>query len=100
MVVGFCKVKVAFVTANALEGSNRANPITRLFETVANFIAAPFFFPEIASGSGWGGPARESRRKTLVFPHESHKMLPPGLCRQACADKSQACAAAMGVFSP
>jgi len=33
------------------------------------------------SGSGWGGPVHDQREKTLVFPHESHRMLPPGLCR-------------------
>src|ERR1039458_3894670 len=82
MVAELCNVKLAFVAANALEASSRANPITTLFETVANFIAAPFFFPEVTSGSGWGGPVHDQREKTLVFPHESPTMLPPGLCRQ------------------
>jgi hypothetical protein len=82
MVVGLSKVKLAFVAANALEASSTANPITTLFETVANFIAAPVFFPERTSGSGWGGPVRDQRKKTLVFPHESHRMLPPGWNRQ------------------
>jgi hypothetical protein len=46
-------------------------------------MAAPYFLSRVASGSGWGGPIRDQREKTLVFPHESHRMLPPGLYRQA-----------------
>src|SRR6266571_1984256 len=84
MMVGFCKVKLAFEAANALEASSRANPITRLLETVANFIAAPFSFPEVMSGKRLGRPGFATKReKTLVFPHESHRMLPLGLNRQA-----------------
>jgi hypothetical protein len=86
--VGFCKVTLAFVAANALEASSKANPIIRLFETVANFMAAPYFLSRVASGNGWGGPVRDQREKTLVFPHESPTMLPPGLCRKSRADKS------------
>src|ERR1700693_2508978 len=73
---------LAFVAANALAANSKARPITTLLETVANFIAAPFFFPEVTSGNGWGGPAHDQREKTLVFPHEWPTMLPPGLCRQ------------------
>jgi hypothetical protein len=43
---------LAFVAANALEANSKANPITTPLDTVANFIAAPFFFPEVTSGSG------------------------------------------------
>jgi len=32
---------------NALDASSNANPITRLCETFAHFIAAPFFFPRL-----------------------------------------------------
>src|SRR3984893_254088 len=52
IVVGLCKFKLAFVTANALEANSKANPITTLLEIVENVIAAPFFFPEYTSGSG------------------------------------------------
>jgi hypothetical protein len=53
MVVELCSVKSAFVAANALEASTTANPSSRLFEIVANFIAAPYFSSqEITSGSG------------------------------------------------
>src|SRR5437899_5303300 len=69
MVVGLCNSKVAFVAAKALEASSTTNPMTRPFETVANFMAAPFFFPESTSRNGWGGPTRDRARKTLcVFP--------------------------------
>jgi len=46
-------------------------------------MTAPFFFPEYASGSGWGGPARDHREKTLVFPRESPTMQPLGFGKQA-----------------
>jgi hypothetical protein len=35
------------------------------------------------SGIGWGGPVHDQREKTLVFPHESHRMLPPGLVQRS-----------------
>jgi len=35
------------------------------------------------SGSGWGGPVHDQREKTLVFAHESHRMLPPGLVQKS-----------------
>jgi hypothetical protein len=72
------RVKSVLVAAKALEASSRANPITILFETVANFIAAPFFFPEVASGNGWAALLTTSARKTFEFPRESHRILPPG----------------------
>jgi hypothetical protein len=50
--VGLFRVRFAFVAAKALEANKSANPMTRLFETVANFIAAPFFFPEVTSENG------------------------------------------------
>src|SRR5258708_26794097 len=77
--VGLFRFRVALVDANALEAINTANPMVRVFTSVENFIAAPSFFPEITSGNGWGGPARDLRKKTLVFPHESPKMHALGL---------------------
>jgi hypothetical protein len=41
MVVGLSKVKLAFVAANALEATSKANPITALFVIAVNDIAAP-----------------------------------------------------------
>jgi hypothetical protein len=52
---------LALLAAKALDANNNADPINRLFDTVANFMTAPFFFPEYASGSGWGGPAHDNR---------------------------------------
>jgi hypothetical protein len=57
--------------AKALDASSNANPRITLFDTdiVANFMTAPFsfFFPENASGSGWGGPSSRLARKLLCF---------------------------------
>src|SRR5437868_15407391 len=82
MVVGFCKIKLAFVAANALEASSKASPITRLFETVANFIAGPFSFPKLRREAV--GAARFATRvgKHLCFPRNRIKY-----CRRGCADK-------------
>jgi hypothetical protein len=40
------RVKVAFVAANALDANSRAAPIIKVFETVVNFMAAPFSSPQ------------------------------------------------------
>jgi len=74
---------LALLAAKALDAKNNADPINRLFDTVANFMTAPFFFPECTSGSGWGGPAHDHREKTLVFPRESPTMQPLGFGKQA-----------------
>jgi len=74
---------LALLAAKALDANNNADPINRLFDTVANFMTAPFFFPECTSGSGWGGPAHDHREKTLVFPRESPTMQPLGFGKQA-----------------
>jgi hypothetical protein len=66
MLVGLFKVKFALLAANALEASVKANPTTKLFVTVANFIAAPFFFPE-KSELVRGGPFTDNARKHLCF---------------------------------
>jgi hypothetical protein len=46
-------------------------------------MTAPFFFPEITSGSGWGGPVHDWREKTLVFCRESPTIQPLGYSQQA-----------------
>src|SRR5271169_4446492 len=87
MVTGLLIDKLPFVPANALEANSNANPSTRLFDTVANFMTAPFFFPEITSGNGWGGPVHDFREKTLVFCRESPTIQPLGFqptSRKAC----------------
>src|ERR1700733_14168775 len=44
-------LQLPFVAANTFEASSRANSSARLFETVANFIPAPSFSPEVRSGT-------------------------------------------------
>jgi hypothetical protein len=81
-VAGFSRVNSPLVAANALEANSRANPITRVFETVANFMVAPLFFPE--TFREWlGRPGSQLKEKTLVFPQESPTMLPLGLSAPA-----------------
>jgi hypothetical protein len=92
--VGLFNVRFALLAANALEANVRANPTTRLFDTVANFIAAPLLSPKI-SDLVRGGPVREQREKTLVFRRESPHNAAAGVER-----KPQACDSALGVFSP
>jgi hypothetical protein len=46
-------------------------------------MTAPFFFPEITSGNGWGGPVHDFREKTLVFCRESPTIQPLGFNGQA-----------------
>src|SRR5947207_19394 len=67
MLVGLFKVKFALLAANALEASVKANPTTKLFVTVANFIAAPFSSPK---NRNWLGAARSrtTRENTCVSP--------------------------------
>jgi hypothetical protein len=48
------------------------------FRDCRELHSCSFFDPEVTSGSGWGGPVRD-QREILVFPHESHTMLPLGL---------------------
>src|ERR1700736_5334888 len=101
MVVVLCNTKLAFVAANALEASSRADPITtllitRLLEIVANFIAAPYFLSRNHVGKRLGRPgSRPAREKHSYFRANRLQC-----CRWGCADKSPACSAAMGVFSP
>src|ERR1700686_853876 len=101
MVVGLCRVKSAFVAANAPEVSSKANPITALFittlfEIVENFIAAPYFLSRSHVGKRLGRPgSRPAREKHLYFRANRLQC-----CRWGCADKPPACSAAMGVFSP
>src|ERR1700722_18134783 len=100
MVVGLCKVMSAFVAAKALEASSKADPITALlitrrFEIVANFIAAPYFLSRSHVGKRLGRPgSRPAREKHLYFRANRLQC-----CRWGCAD-SPVCSAAMGVFSP
>jgi hypothetical protein len=61
-------VRFALLAANALEASVRANPSTRLFDTVANFIAAPLIPKD--SEMVRGGPVHGQREKILEFPRE------------------------------
>src|SRR5579859_289239 len=68
MVVGFCKLKLALVAANALEARSRANPMTRPLETVANFIAAPFSFPKSRRKTVGAARLATAARKHLCSP--------------------------------
>jgi hypothetical protein len=52
------------VAAKAVEANTSADARTRVFDTVAKFMTAPFSFPN-TSGSGWGGPAHDWRDKTF-----------------------------------
>src|ERR1700686_1942886 len=54
---------LAFVAANALEANSKANPITTLFDTVVNFIAAPFFVSRSYVEKRLGRPGSRSARK-------------------------------------
>src|SRR5580700_6405294 len=87
MLVGLFKVRFALLAANALEASVKANPTTKLFVTVANFIAARFSSPK---GRNWLGAARSrtTRENTCVSPRiaynaaagverKGHKPAPP-----------------------
>src|ERR1035438_9639355 len=55
------------VAANALEASSRSNPRITLFETVANFIAAPFSFPKKRREAVEAARFATSARKHLCF---------------------------------
>src|SRR4051812_9962384 len=95
MVAGLSKVICPLLAANALEATSRASPMITVFETVANFIAAPFFSPDYRDRFGAARFANHGR-KHFVFPQESPTMLAAGVKRTS----SQACASAMGVPSP
>ena len=41
------RLRFALLAANALDANIRANPMTKVFDTVANFISCSFFFPEL-----------------------------------------------------
>src|SRR5450631_4927439 len=95
MTVGFCRLRLALVAANALLASSTANPMTTLLEIVANFIAAPFFLSRRTLGKRLGRPwFATGARKHLSFRTNRIEC-----CRWGPTDKSQACSAAMGVFS-
>src|ERR1700752_2720460 len=66
--VGWCKLRLAFVAAKALEANRRATPMIRVFETVANFIAAPFSFPKLRREAVGAARFATSARKRLSFP--------------------------------
>src|ERR1700722_2982383 len=80
--VGFLISRLPLDAANALEANNTANPITKLFETVVNFIAAPFSFPKSRRETAGGGPVHDHMRKHLCFLTNRLTMLPLGLRRQ------------------
>jgi len=48
-----------------------------ILENSANFITAPFVFPELASGTGWGGP--HQARGDLAFFRRRPTILRVGL---------------------
>jgi len=51
------------------------------------------------SGIGWGGPARDHRKKTLVFAYESPKMQRAGVAQDKLSPQAQLVTAVMGGFS-
>jgi hypothetical protein len=56
------------VAANALEANSNANPITTLFDTVANFMTAPFLSRNRV-GKRLGRPgSRRTRENLCVLP--------------------------------
>src|SRR5271169_4116503 len=68
MVTGLLIDKLPFVPANALEANSNANPTTRLFDTVANFMTAPFSSPNCV-GERLGRPgSRLARENCCVLP--------------------------------
>src|SRR5579864_1823742 len=83
MVVGFCKLKLALVAANALEARSRANPMTRPLETVANFIAAPFSFPKSRRKTVGAARLATAARKHLCSPTNRLKCWRRGCASQA-----------------
>src|SRR3954452_17621624 len=82
MVAGLSKVICPLLAANALEATSRASPMIRVFETLANFIAAPFSSPVIGIGLGRPG-SQIMGENTLSFPRNRLQCLPLGLSAQA-----------------
>jgi len=68
---------LALLAAKALDAKNKADPINRLFDTVANFMSAPFFFPEDVGKRFLGGLDLPSP-EILAFMRRRPKMLPRG----------------------
>ena len=97
-VTGWLSCKLALVPAKALEANSNASPNTRhlRYGHCRELHDCSFFFPEITSGNGWGGPVHDFREKTLVFCRESPTMHPLGFSGQA----ARPVALRMGVFSP
>src|SRR5260370_41268297 len=58
---------LALLAANALDAKNNADPINRLFETVANFMTAPFSFPSVRREAVGAAPLATIVRKLLCF---------------------------------
>ncbi len=65
---GLLSCKLALVAAKALEANSNANPNTKLFDTVANFMTAPFSSPNLV-GERLGRPgSRLARENLCVLP--------------------------------
>jgi len=45
-------------------------------------MTAPFFFPEITSGNGWGGPVHDQRAKNIRISARIAYNAAVGVCRQ------------------
>jgi hypothetical protein len=80
---------LALVAANAPVANSNANPSTKLFDIVTNFMIAPFS-PRIASGIGWAARLTTFARKLLGVCRESPTIQPSGFSGKA--DKPDRCA--------
>src|SRR5271157_322315 len=80
---GIRQAQAGFCSGKCTRGQQQSQPQNQTLRNCRELHDCSFFFPEVTSGSGWGGPARDQREKTLVFPHESPRMLAPGLSTQA-----------------
>jgi hypothetical protein len=58
---------LALLAANALDANNNADPINRLFDTVANFMTAPFSFPNVRREAVGAARLTTIVRKLLCF---------------------------------
>src|SRR5258708_5124914 len=68
IVTGDCTCMLALLAANALDAKNNADAINRLFDTVANFMTAPFSFPNVRREAVGAARLTTIARKLLCFP--------------------------------
>ena len=96
-ITGLLSCKLAFVTAKALEANSNANPNTRLFDTVANFMTAPFSSPNLV-GERLGRPgSRLARENPCVLPRIAYNAA-VGVQPISSATSRWACRAVHGGF--